>query len=185
MSGSLHLHSVFRSSLILVPMLCLALLACQKDPLPPVRNIETRPAPEFQMQDFAGTELSSASLKGKIVVLNFWATWAPGCSKEIPELIALQKKYQDRVRFVGIALGEQTAADASVLARQFGMNYPSAVAPSEFHRNFGGIDAIPSTFVIDPQWNLVNRYTGRISVQDLSAELDYMLFQAKQAQKNP
>lgn len=159
--------------------LTLTLSSCFEPPAEPVRNIPPSQAPEFSLTDFSGTTLDSSSLKGEIVVINFWATWAPGCSKEIPELIQLQKKYQGKVRFIGIALGVSTEPDARKLAQEFGLNYPTSIAPSEFHQTFGGIDAIPSSFVIDRQWNMVNRYTGRIRMDELSAELDYMLLPEK------
>jgi thiol-disulfide isomerase/thioredoxin len=155
--------------------LALLLTGCFEKPQAPVRSIPTTPAPDFSLKDFSGKSLDSSSLKGQIVVVNFWATWAPGCSKEIPELVQLQEKYKGKVSFIGIALGLPTAVDAQKMAKEFGVPFPVAIAPSEFHQGFGGIDAIPSSFVIDRQWNLVNRYTGRIRPDELSAELDYML----------
>ncbi len=164
---------------LLALTLTLTLSSCFEPPPKPVRNIPSSPAPEFSLKDFSGTPIESSALKGELVVVNFWATWAPGCSKEIPELIQLQKKYQGKVRFIAIALGLATEPDAQKLAREFDLNYPTAMAVSDFHQKFGGIDAIPSTFVIDREWNLVNRYTGRIRADELSAELDYMLIPEK------
>jgi thiol-disulfide isomerase/thioredoxin len=155
--------------------LTFALTGCFEKPVAPVRNMPSTPAPEFSLQDFSGKTIDSSTYKGQIVVVNFWTTWSPGCSKELPELMQLQKKYQGKVSFIGIALGVTTAPDAQKMAADFALNYPCAVAPSEFHQSFGGIDAVPSSFVIDRQWNLVNRYTGRIRMDELSAELDYML----------
>jgi thiol-disulfide isomerase/thioredoxin len=157
----------------------LILTGCFEKPLPPVRNITATPAPEFSLQDFSGKALESSSFKGQIVVINFWATWSPGCAKELPDLMLLQKKYQGKVSFIGFALGLPTELDAKKMAEGFGLAYPVAITPSEFHQNFGGIDAIPSSFVIDRQWTVVNRYTGRIRIEELSAELDYMLLPEK------
>lgn len=156
-------------------VLLVLLAGCQQKQVAPTRNLPSAPAPEFALQDFSGNDLSSASLKGQIVVIIFWTTWSPGSTKDIPEFIALQTKYQGKVRFIGIALGEATSEDAKKMVAQLAVNYPNTVAPAEFYQNFGGIDAIPSTFVIDQQWNIVNRYTGRVRVNELSAELDYML----------
>ena len=156
-------------------VLLVFLIGCQQKRVAPTRNLPSAPAPEFTLQDFSGNDLSSASLKGQIVVIIFWTTWSPGSTKDIPEFIALHTKYQDKVRFIGIALGEATSEDAKKMVAQLAVNYPTAVAPAEFYQNFGGIDAIPSTFVIDSQWNIVNRYTGRVRIDELSAELDYML----------
>jgi thiol-disulfide isomerase/thioredoxin len=163
------------SRFVFISLILLGLTACFEKPVAPVRNISPIPAPEFSLATLSGPTLESSSLKGQIVVLNFWATWTPASSKEIPDLINLQKKYQDKVRIISIALGESTRADAQKISEEVGVNYPVAIAPAEFHQNFGGIDAIPSSFIIDQNWNLINRYTGRIRPEEISAELDYML----------
>lgn len=160
-------------------LLVVTLSACFEEPVAPIRNIEPTAAPEFSFTNLYNSELSSAKLKGNIVVLNFWATWSPACAKDLPVLMQLQTKYLGKVQVVGIALGEHTLEDAKKMAAQIGLNFPVTVTPFEFHQSFGGIDAVPSTFIIDANWQLVNRYTGRIQLGEISAELDYMLNEAK------
>lgn len=159
--------------------LSLTLSSCIEQAEAPPRNITPTPAPEFSLKAAKGGTVSSKDLKGQIVVINFWASWNPGSSKEIPDLIDLNNKFKGKVTFIGIALGEETGKDVETISTQLGINYPVGIASEEFHQKFGGIDAIPSSFVIDKDWNLVNRYTGRIQPEMLTEELKYMLSEKK------
>src|ERR1700676_2731839 len=73
--------------------------------LPVIRFLrEPDPAPDFKLKDLDGKDLSLASLNGKVVLLNFWATWCGPCRAEIPSLIQLQKRYQDRMQIIGLVV---------------------------------------------------------------------------------
>src|SRR5229473_5354741 len=67
---------------------------------------DPKPAPAFAVRDLDGRDISAASLRGKVVLLNFWATWCPPCRAEIPDLVALQQKYRDQVVIIGISEDE-------------------------------------------------------------------------------
>jgi cytochrome c biogenesis protein CcmG/thiol:disulfide interchange protein DsbE len=160
--------------------LALALgVSCSTSKAPPARSIEApRPAPEFSIQDLDGNTIDHASLKGKIVVINFWAVWSPSCAREIPDLVQIRESFgkdKDRIAIVGICLESKNLSDIKSFATQLGINYPISIQENNFADQFGGIDAIPSTFVIDPGWNLVNRYTGKVLREELRYELQYML----------
>ena len=125
--------------------------------LPPSEVAGTAPA--FSLADLNGKQVSLADFRGKVVILDFWATWCPPCKKEIPDFIELQKSYGPHgVQFVGIALDDLDKVQA--FAKQNGINYPVLLGTQEITTKYGGIDGIPTTFVIDKQGKIVNRFEG-------------------------
>jgi peroxiredoxin len=108
--------------------------------------------PEFSLPDVEGTPHSIGEWNGKVVVLNFWATWCPPCRKEIPEFVALQQRYGGRgLQFVGIAL--QRPEDVRSFMAEYGMNYPVLAGEMEVihlaERYGNRIGALPYTVIID------------------------------------
>ncbi len=116
-------------------------------------------APSFSLPDLGGRSVSLADFRGKVVVLDFWATWCPPCRREIPDFIALQKQYgTEGLQIVGIALDEPEKVQA--FARQNGMNYPVLLGTDDVAMRYGGIEGIPTTFIIDRGGRIVNRLEG-------------------------
>ena len=118
-------------------------------------------APEWQLNDVDGKPVKLSDFKGKVVILDFWATWCPPCRAEIPGFVAIQKKYADKgFTMVGVSLDQQGPSVVKSFMRSFGMNYPVVMANQQIVLNYGGITAIPRTFVIDRQGNVVTAYQG-------------------------
>lgn len=114
-------------------------------------------APGFTLPDLNGKPVSLADFKGKVVVLDFWATWCPPCRREIPDFIKLQTEYGSKsVQIVGIALDEP--GKVQEFARQNGMNYPVLLGTQEISVKYGGIEGIPTTFIIDKNGKIANRF---------------------------
>lgn len=156
------------------------LVSCGPKVEPPPRNLAPTPAPSFTLTDLQGNKVASDSLHGKIVVLHFCASWSPSSAREVRQLAALQEKYGPKgVQVIGIAVEEGDGSDMKVFASRTPFNYPVLLATSDFHRQFGGIEAIPTTFMISPDWMVMNKHTGMISVEFLEAELDLMIDEAK------
>ena len=107
------------------------------------RNPATAPA--FTVRDLDGRELSSASWRGKVVILNFWATWCPPCRAEIPDLVALQDKYRDRLVVIGI--------------------YPIVMMTPELEKMFPGVSALPTSFILDRESRIVQKHVGMLTAQ--------------------
>src|SRR5262249_29780370 len=106
--------------------------------------------PAFQIQDLDGRTHASSEWGGKVVLLNFWATWCPPCRAEIPDLIALQNKYGDKLVVIGIS--EDEAGDVEAVRKFVAdqkMNYTVAMSTPELRRIFRGVVALPTTFVLD------------------------------------
>ncbi len=119
----------------------------------------TGAAPAFTLTDINGQQVSLADFRGKVVVLDFWATWCPPCRREIPDFIDLQKQYgSQEVQIVGIALDEPDKVKS--FARDMKMNYPVLLGTPDIAMRYGGIDGIPTTFVIDRKGMIANRFEG-------------------------
>ena len=123
-----------------------------------VRNPDA--APEFQLEALDGKPLSLASARGKVVLLNFWATWCGPCRAEIPDLIALQQKYKDGLQIIGLTVDEDDANIIKQVVAQTGINYPVAMSPPEIRMKYGGIAALPTSFVLDTEGRVVQKHEG-------------------------
>ena len=116
--------------------------------------------PAFRVKDTSGQEISPATLRGKVALLDFWATWCPPCRKEIPHFNSLYEKHRDQgLIIVGLALDENQA-DVAAFSQQFSIQYPIALAPSDVQQLFGGIEVYPTAFLIDRHRNVIKKYLG-------------------------
>src|SRR3954462_3821101 len=101
----------------------------------------------FTAPDLDGRAVSTAALRGKVVLVNFWATWCPPCREEIPDLVALQTKYKDTLQIVGVSQDSGSLEDVRRFAREHGMNYPTIMSTPELEKLFPGIYALPTSFM--------------------------------------
>ena len=117
-------------------------------------------APAFELRDLDGKPLSLGDARGKIVLLNFWATWCGPCRAEIPDLVDLQKRYRDKLEIIALATEEDDADQVRRFVLQSGINYRVAMAPEGVVRDYGGVAALPTSFVIDPEGRIVQKHVG-------------------------
>ena len=117
-------------------------------------------APAFQLNDLNGKPISLAEAKGKIVLLDFWATWCGPCRAEIPDLVDLQKRYADKFEIIALVTDEDDPDEVRRFVLQSGINYRVAMSSDEVRRDYGGIAALPTSFVIDPQGRIVQKHVG-------------------------
>jgi thiol-disulfide isomerase/thioredoxin len=118
--------------------------------------------PEFSVKDLQGREISSADLRGKVVLVDFWATWCQPCKKEMPGYQKLLDLYGSR-GFAVIGFKFNTMMDAeepAQFARKIGVRYPLAVAPDDLKQKFGGIEGLPTTMLYDRQGILRKKAIG-------------------------
>jgi thiol-disulfide isomerase/thioredoxin len=143
----------------------------------PSRAEQTRkPAPDWQLSDVNGNPLKLSDFKGKVVVLDFWATWCPPCRAEIPGLVALQKKYADQgLSVIGVSLDEQGPAVVKPFMQRFAINYPVVMGNEKILADYGGISAIPTTFVIDREGNVVAAHQGYTDQATFESEIGPLL----------
>src|ERR1700732_2971591 len=123
-----------------------------------VRNPDA--APEFKLDGIDGKALSLAGSRGKVVLLNFWATWCGPCRAEIPDLIALQEKYAGKLQIIGLTVNEDDAEVVKEAVARTGINYPVAMTSPEIRMQYGGIAALPTSFVLDTQGRAVQKHEG-------------------------
>jgi len=126
------------------------------------------------MRDVDGVPISTASLKGKVVIVNFWATWCPPCRAEIPDLIALQNKYKDQLQIIGVSDDDDPPATVKKWAAEHGMNYPIVMASPELKRAFVGVAALPTSFILDRESRLVMRHVGMLMKATTEAETRHL-----------
>jgi peroxiredoxin len=138
---------------------------------------EPRPvAPNWQLRDVTGKQVSLADFKGKLVILDFWATWCPPCRQEIPGLVGLQRRYQDKgLVIIGVSLDRQGPGVVKTFMHQLGMNYPVVMGDEKIVSDYGGIEAIPTTFIIDRQGKVVTVHQGFTDDATFEAEIRPLL----------
>lgn len=108
-----------------------------------------------------GAILSSDALKGQVVIVDFWATWCPPCRRKIPSLIELQESYkEDGLVIVGISADEDGPRVVREFAAELGMLYPLAMADDAVIQAFGGIEGLPTSFIINREGQVTSRHVG-------------------------
>jgi cytochrome c biogenesis protein CcmG/thiol:disulfide interchange protein DsbE len=133
--------------------------------LPPgmLKSDEAPIAPDFTLKNVEGGMVSLSDYKGKVVILDFWDTWCPPCKKEIPGFIELQDKYGDKgLVILGAAFGRYGEEKVAEFAKEWKMNYPVIIADQKVNRDYGGIQSIPTTFVIDTDGKARSRHVGYV-----------------------
>jgi thiol-disulfide isomerase/thioredoxin len=123
-----------------------------------VRNPD--PAPEFKLADLDGKSITLADAHGKVVLLNFWATWCGPCRAEIPDLIELQTKYKDQLQIIGLTVDDDDADVVKKVVEASGINYQVALASPEIRLKYGGIAALPTSFMLDSEGRVVQKHEG-------------------------
>lgn len=124
-------------------------------------NKEGDKAPNFSLKSVKGKTVKLSDYKGKIVIVDFWATWCPPCRRGIPDLVSIQKKFKKDVVVIGISLdAEKTIKDVPAFVKNYKINYPILYGDEKVVVDYGGIQSIPTAFVIDRKGNIVDSHIG-------------------------
>jgi thiol-disulfide isomerase/thioredoxin len=132
------------------------------------------PVGAVAMKDVDGRLISSADWAGKVVIVNFWATWCPPCRAEIPDLIALQNKYKDHLLIIGISDDDDPPATVKAWAEAHHMNYPIVMNSPELRKTFAGVSALPTSFIVDRQSRIAMRHVGMLTAAVTEAETRHL-----------
>jgi thiol-disulfide isomerase/thioredoxin len=135
---------------------------------------DPKPAPAFTVRDLDGRDITSASLRGKVVIVNFWATWCGPCRAEIPDLVALQAKYKDTLQVIGISEDEAGVDVVRRFAAEHKVNYPVAMMTPEIEKKYPGITALPTSFILDRETRIVQKHVGMLTARTTEFETRHL-----------
>ena len=133
-------------------------------------------APAFSLSNAEGKTVSLADLKGKVIVLNFWATWCPPCRAEIPDFIKVYKQYRAKgVEIIGVSLDHKGWDVVRPFIKSNNINYPVLLGDQKIAQAYGNINSIPTTFIIDKSGKIVDQQVGAMSEKDLVSKFKKLL----------
>ncbi|MDB5097947.1 MAG: alkyl hydroperoxide reductase [Cyanobacteria bacterium RYN_339] len=134
-------------------------------------------APAFALKSATDGKVQKLSdLKGKVVVVDFWATWCPPCRAEIPDFVALQKQYGPKgLQIVGVSVDKGGTAEVVKFMKANSINYPILMSDGATESAYGGIRAIPTTFLIDKKGNVAHKFIGGTARDVFEKEIKALL----------
>jgi cytochrome c biogenesis protein CcmG/thiol:disulfide interchange protein DsbE len=159
-----------------VPVLAVLAYGFRSDPRAIPSPLVGRPAVAFALTSYEGAPMSLDILRGKVVLLNFWASWCyPACYEEAPVLEAAWRAYRDRgLVVVGVDI-QDTEPAASRFIKQFGLSFPNAPDPKGKVSIDYGVYGVPETFVIDKQGRIRDKKVGAVTEAYLREKIEPLL----------
>jgi peroxiredoxin len=137
---------------------------------------DRKPAPDFSLKDADGKAVRLSDYKGKVVLLDFWATWCGPCRIEIPWLKEFQRKYKDRgFEVVGVSMDDDGWQAVKPFAAELGINYRLVIGDDTTAQLYGGVDALPTTFVIDRDGKIAAVHVGLTSKSEIEHGIEEVL----------
>lgn len=146
-------------ALLFALLMLVGLAACSKkeQPLPG----EGKPAPDFTLKNLAGENVNLASLRGKVVLVNFWATWCPPCREEIPSMVKLNQAMAGKpFQMLAISIDEGGKEEVEKFYKSAGASLPTLLDTEQQVGASYGITGVPETFVIDPKGVILKKVIG-------------------------
>jgi peroxiredoxin len=127
----------------------------------PARLTQASFAPDFSLDSLDGKTMKLSDLRGKAVLLNFWATWCGPCKVEMPWFVDFQNQYRAQgLQIVGVAMDDASKEDIGKFAKDMGVNYPILIGKEAVGDQYGGVPALPETFVISRDGKIVDKIIG-------------------------
>ena len=131
--------------------------------------------PDFKLKDLQGREVSLKSYRGKVVLLNFWATWCPPCRKEIPSMVKLYKRYKDKgLEIIGVNLDKLDKSGVEKFSLEYNIDFPILLDPAGKVATLYGITVLPTTFILDRNGKIQEKVAGG---KDWSSEENLKIFE--------
>jgi cytochrome c biogenesis protein CcmG/thiol:disulfide interchange protein DsbE len=122
---------------------------------------KSSPAPDFTLESLDGQKMTLSDLRGKAVLLNFWATWCEPCKIEMPWFVELQREYGSQgLQIVGVAMDDSSKDDIAKFAKDMGVNYPVLLGKEAVGEAYGGVPALPESFFIGRDGKIVDKIIG-------------------------
>jgi peroxiredoxin len=118
-------------------------------------------APDFSLESLDGKTMRLSDLRGKAVLLNFWATWCGPCKIEMPWFVELQNRYASQgLQILGVAMDDASKEDIGKFAKEMGVNYPILIGKESVGDQYGGVPALPESFLISRDGKIVDKIIG-------------------------
>ena len=132
--------------------------------------------PELRLKDINGRALRLSDYRGKVVLVNFWATWCPPCRKEVPDLIKLQRDSRKQgLRVIGVTYPPQKLSEVRRFARQMGINYPVGLGKKETSLEFTSSENLPLTIVIGRDGSIREVIEGILLPEEFQSKIKPLL----------
>jgi peroxiredoxin len=167
---------------LLAGTVCLALFlgACSSSHKAAAASVkpekERKRAPEFELKDADGKVVKLSDYKGKIVLLNFWATWCGPCKIEIPWFMEFEQKNKDRgFAVLGVAMDDDGWEAVKPYISQHRVNYRVLLGSDSIAQKYGGVDSLPTTFLLDRDGKIAAVHVGLVSKGDYQDEINHLL----------
>jgi peroxiredoxin len=140
-------------------------------------------APDFSLEDSKGATIKLSDYKGKIVLLDFWATWCHGCKIEIPWYMEFQRKYKERgLVVIGVSMDEDGWKSVKPFLREHNLNYPIVVGSENLAHQYG-VDSMPVTLLIDRDGQIAESHAGIVDKDSFEGDIKVLLEGAKSGVK--
>ncbi len=134
------------------------------------------PAPDFTLKDIEDRDVRLSDYEGKVVLLNFWATWCGPCKIEMPWFVEFQQKYKDRgFSVIAVSMDEEGWDVVRPFLEDLKPNFPVVIGNDEMGDEFGGVVALPTTFIIDKEGKIASSHQGLVSKGDYEEEIEELL----------
>jgi thiol-disulfide isomerase/thioredoxin len=166
--------------LALIGVVLAVTIGLRHRPLTPIFNPGNHPlAPEFSLTALDGQTIDLADYRGRVVLLDFWATWCGPCREEIPRFIQLQDKYRERgFQVIGISMDDEPEL-VREFYRRFRVNYPVALGGSKLGELYGGVLGLPIAFLVGRDGRIYAKHIGSSDPSILESEVAYLLSRSK------
>ena len=173
---------MFPARWVIAGVLVLAFASVDCGPSRSVKAASVKPdkdrktAPDFELKDVNGKAVRLSDYKGKVVLVDFWATWCGPCKIEIPWFVEFERKHKDQgFAVIGISMDEDGWSTVKPFVTQLGVNYRVVIGNDRTADSYGGIEGLPTTFLIDRDGKIASVHAGLANKQDFEDAIDKLL----------